>query len=231
MFQNVSKVQQKNKYNLILKTKMGSNVDDLINALVDLTQKEDQLLKQLSKDPTNTYLVGAIESVVVARESIYQLVVDILENDEKSINVSMSVYGDQLSVLRVLERSLNQTKSELNAIQENNVKKLRLIEINEYYGALYTDQTNLMMIIVATSVAVIVTCALSFVAVPKEVVIFFVAIELIIGIYLSYSKYHDISFRDNMNYQEYAWTFDASNVDTSNPGGTNPWAQQPACNC
>ena len=215
------------------------SVDSLITVLGELITKEQDILDAIASQPNsgnNPELAETLTIVISARENIYQTILAILETDEGSFDSSTTVFGDQLATLAVLERSLNDTKTKLNEVQELNVKKLRLIEINDYYGAKYTDQKLLMIYVVWFSIHIILLCIgrKFFPSMMSQNVFIFCSTGslLVFLFYFFLPKYFDISFRDNMNYQEYAWGQynNPSDIDLTNPDGTNPWAAS-TCNC
>ena len=214
-----------------------ASIDTLITALNDLISQESAILTKISEDPNsgNTpELEQALTTIVSTRQTIYEFIVGVLTNDQGTFNSSMSVFGDQLAALKVLEQSLNDTKIQLNAVQENNVKKLRLIEINDYYGSKYSDQRVLMIYVVWFSCHMLALCLGYKFGWMSQFWFLFCSTGtiLVFLLYFFLPKYFDISFRDNMNYQEYAWGQYANpnDIDLSNPNGTNPWANT-TCEC
>lgn len=214
-----------------------ASIDTLITALNDLIIQEQNILEKISEDPNsgNTpELEQALTTIITTRQTIYTFIVNVLTNDQGTFNSSMSVFGDQLAALKVLEQSLNDTKIQLNAVQENNVKKLRLIEINDYYGSKYADQRVLMIYVVWFSFHMLALCLGYKFGWMSQFWFLFCSSGtiLVFLLYFFLPKYFDISFRDNMNYQEYAWGqyVNPNDIDLSNPNGTNPWANT-TCEC
>jgi hypothetical protein len=173
-------------------------------------------------------------------EQIYQTIVGVLETDEGSFNSTVAIFGDQLAALKVMERSLNDTKSKLNEMQQNNINKLRLIEINDYYGAQYEAQRNLMFYVTWLACHIVGLCVVKMFIPPLAAIMFpgplFFPGCIIGSLFVGLTFYiiplaMDIRFRDNMNFQEYAWGEFNSEVDLSNPNGTNPWVTPSTCNC
>jgi len=222
---------------------MGSEtVDHLIGVLNEMIKKEQYILTALSNDPNNTELVEILTTVTTTREQIYQTIVGVLETDEGSFNSTVAIFGDQLAALKVMERSLNDTKSKLNEMQQNNVNKLRLIEINDYYGAQYEAQRNLMFYVTWLACHIVGLCVVKMFIPPLAAIMFpgplFFPGCIIGSLFVGLTFYiiplaMDIRFRDNMNFQEYAWGEfkNPSEVDLSNPNGTNPWVTPSTCNC
>lgn len=214
-----------------------ASIDTLITALNDLIAQEQVILGKISEDPNsgNTpELEQALTTIITTRQTIYEFILGVLTNDQGTFNSSMTVFGDQLAALKVLEQSLNDTKIQLNAVQENNVKKLRLIEINDYYGSKYSDQRVLMIYVFWFSCHMLALCLGYKIGWLTQPVFLFCSAGtvLVFLLYFFLPKYFDISFRDNMNYQEYAWGQYANpnDIDLSNPNGTNPWANT-KCEC
>ena len=134
---------------------------------------------------------------------------------------------EQSSAVEIVEHELNEAKRRLKLIEQEQADKLRLVEINTYYGERYADHTSIMKIIIIICLPIMLLSFLSNKGfLPPTIYAILVIIIAVVGlIYIAKQLLHTMS-RDNMNYQEYNWNFKAGEappVDTSNPSGPNPW--------
>jgi hypothetical protein len=121
----------------------------------------------------------------------------------------------------------------LNAVKQSNTNKLRLIEINDYFGDIYEDQSWIMKIIVIISLTICLLCGLHKIGLPEKVFYLCLAITFVVGSYFLVRKIVDVSYRDNMNYQEYAWqhSSDPNSIVPANATAENPWYAESNVSC
>jgi hypothetical protein len=114
----------------------------------------------------------------------------------------------------------------LEVLEEEKNNKIRLVEINTYYGDKYAEHSQLMKIVIFTLIPVIILAFLNNKGIlPRGIYFILIIIASAIGGYFFWIKFASIITRDNMNYQEYNWQFDPNNVQTAaSSTTTDPWA-------
>jgi hypothetical protein len=81
-----------------------------------------------------------------------------------------------------------------------------------------------MKIIIFTLIPVIIiTFIYSRGFLPNIIYYALLIIISFIGAYYFWNRYASIIMRDNMNYQEYEWSFDAGSMSTGTPSADDPW--------
>ena len=150
-------------------------------------------------------------------------------NKIQSSNISLA---DQSVALLMVENQLNETKRRLQSIQRDKLKKLRLVEINEYYGQKYHDYT---WVVIKTIIVLVIFTLLS-VLVRKDLLslnLYWLLILVvgIIGGIIIIQDLISIWNRDEMNYQEFNWAFDSASAprlksaaDMAMSNNIDPWA-------
>ena len=103
--------------------------------------------------------------------------------------------------------------------------KIRLVEINTYYGDKYAEHSELMKVIIFTLIPVIILGFLNTRGIlPNMIYNILLIIISFIGAYFFWSRFVSIMTRDNMNYQEYNWQFDASKMPKEgSTTSSDPW--------
>jgi hypothetical protein len=203
-------------------TKIKKDIDDL--------QKiEKELLTTLDSNPNltteeRTVLYGKINGVTDMRIRLYQtldsasgMYKDILTGSTEKLELQTEAIG-------IMERELDNTKRRIDALNEDKNNKMRLVEVNEYYGSKYTEQADLMKILIFTLVPVIILTFLKkrvLAAFIPDIVYYLLIIAIFItgGVFFVL-KLGDYMTRDDMNYQEFDWGFDKSGAPKSS--GVNP---------
>jgi len=108
-------------------------------------------------------------------------------------------------------------------LEEKN-NKIRLVEINTYFGDKYAEHSMLMKIIIFTLIPVIILAFLNNKGIlPNTIYYILLVIISVIGGYFFWMRFASIISRDNMNYQEYDWYFDANSAPTGSSSSSDPW--------
>ena len=132
----------------------------------------------------------------------------------------------------ILENELNDEKIKMNLLEKQKYNKLRLVQINTYYGKRFNAHSQLMKTIVFMCIPLIILSVLANKGIlPANIYVFLSGLIIVIGLMLIILQLVDISNRDNMNWDEYNWYFDKSSAPTSNAttsasgetGSNNPW--------
>jgi len=142
-----------------------------------------------------------------------------------SYTQSTNVLADQLQAQQIVDGELGKSLANLGLLKDNKYQKIRQVEINDYYGQKYDNQSQLMKILIYMLVPIIVLAIMNKrLFLPDNLYYILVAIILLVGIVLFLKQLKDILSRDNMNYQELKWNFDPSKAPPSNGKKTpNPW--------
>ena len=128
-------------------------------------------------------------------------------------------------------------RGRLAKLQEAKSNKLRMVEFNSSYAAQYQAQTRILKTIAVWCLPLIVIIVLS----NQELISSGIAnglmsLTILIGGTIVVLMILDSLNRDNMNYNEYNWFFDADNVDTSSSDTdlsdtSNPWVAPVVGSC
>ena len=203
-----------------------------LNSISQLQTQEKELYTSLD-DPGLTseqkqQIINKINEISQMRLNIYSGMQDIYSYYQQNVSSSRNTLGQEVSAIDIIENELNQAKKKLNLIQDEKSNKLRLVEINTYYGKRYNAHTQLMKTIVFTCIPIIILSILANRGIlPPKLYRVLAAIVLIIGVVILGRQLIDMSNRSNMNWDEYEWYFDPSKAPTASTSDTssqNPWA-------
>jgi hypothetical protein len=171
--------------------------------------------------------VDQINKVANMRESLYRS----LDSTQQYYNGTVSsvgrIIGNQINALDVVENQMNESKKRLKAIQEEKNNKLRLVEINTYYGERYENHTGIMKTIVFFCIPIIILSILANANIlPHSVYVLLFIIIVVAGLVVILRKILEALSHDNMNYQEYVWGSSQPTkpyIETGNSVGVDPW--------
>lgn len=201
-----------------------------IQNIYSLMRQEGDLfvsLQAMDKTPEQKeQIINKINQLSQLRLNLHENLKDIYAYYQSNVGAARTTLGQQLFAMGVIEEELNEAKRRLDDIQGKKQNKLRLVQINTYYGSKYNAQKKMLITIV------IVCAVLFFIAflknrigiLPNNLANLLMGITIAVGlIYLAY-KFLDFSNRDNMNFDEYKWRFDKDKAPKDTDATTtNPW--------
>ena len=211
----------------------SQNNDQILNDIQSLQQFEKELFNTLETNTQLTpdkqqQLVAKINQISNMRINLYQTLSSVNQFFENSLSSSVGTLKEQTVAIGIVESELNRAKKRLEILEAEKNNKIRLVEINNYYGDKYAEHSQLMKIIIFTLVPIIIISVLyNKNMLPDIVYKFLLIIITIIGSVYFWRCYSSIIKRDNMNYQEYDWQFNASTASTGTTittTGSDPWA-------
>jgi len=216
--QNFDNLQERNQQVLDNISQLQTQEKQLYDNLDDITLSSEQ--KQ--------QIIARINEISQMRLNMYSSMKDMYTYYQKNVAASRSTLGQEVIAIDILENELNQAKIRLNLLEDQKLSKLRLVEINTYYGKRYNAHSRFMKTIVITCIPVIILSVLAnWGILPSNLYVFLTGIVIVIGVVVMGLELIDMSNRDNMNWDEYNWYFDRSkapsdNVEISSSSG-NPW--------
>jgi hypothetical protein len=209
----------------------------VLNNILQLQTQEKELYDSLDNVSLSSeqkqQIINRINEISQMRINLYAGLKDTYDFYQKNVSASRSTLGQQITAIDVLENQLNETKIKMNLLEDQKYNKLRLVEINTYYGKRYNAHSKLMKTIVIMCLPIIVLAILANRGIlPPKLYAFLTGIVLIIGVVLIGLQLIDMANRDNMNWDEYNWYFDRSKApsDTTIGASVNPWGT-PSVTC
>ncbi len=225
----------------------SNNFDDLqernqqiLNNISQLQKQEKEFYNKLEDVSLTTEqkqtIINNINEISLMRTNLYAGLTDMYSYYQKNVSASSSVLNQSIAAVDVLENELNQSKKRINSIEDQKYNKLRLVEINTYFGKRYNAHSKLMKTIVFICIPVIFLAVLANKGIlPSNIYKLLIVIILVIGTLLIGSQLIDISNRDDMNWDEYNWYFDKSSAPTDTAIGSqntgiqsDPWKSKSA---
>jgi hypothetical protein len=209
---------------------ISQNNEKILDDIQMLQQMEQNLFNNLE---TNTSLTAQQKQDIVEkmnqisnmRINLYQTLSGVNNFFENALSSSIGTLREQSVAIGIVENELNHAKKSLEALESEKNNKIRLVEINDYYGDRYAEHSKLMKIIIFTLVPVIILALLNNKGfLPSKIYFILLIIVCVIGAYFFWRTYFSIFYRDNMNYQEYNWGFNAADaVKGTTSSSPDPW--------
>jgi hypothetical protein len=213
---NFDSLQERNQQVLNNISQLQTQEKELYASLDDVSLSSEQ--KQ--------QIINSINEISQMRMNLYAGLKDMYSYYQQNVAASRTTLGQSVAAVDVLENELNQSKIRMNLIEDQKYNKLRLVEINTYFGKRYNAHSKLMKTIVIICIPVIVLAVLANKGIlPPNIYKLLTVIILVIGAVVIGLQLIDISNRDEMNWDEYNWYFDKKNAPSDTTEGTanNPW--------
>ena len=210
----------------------------VIKNIRDLQKTEEGLFRQLQTGASTQALnasqqqelVNQIKNVSDAR---YNLYLELQQNQtyyQDNVNVSHNILTQETDALEVVERELNRAEKRIGLIREQRNNRLRLVEINRYYGDKYKHHTLILKYVtVVFSLILILTYLYNQGFIPDLIFKTLMVIIGSIGAYFVIKEMWDAYSRDSMMYQQYNWDMlkGQPNIVSGVVGQPNPFQKDP----
>jgi hypothetical protein len=206
-------------------------VEKILGDIQNLQQMETELFNKIEKDSSLTpqqqsAVVDQINKLSTMRSNLYSTLSEINNFYESAMGSSTGTLQQQTAAINIVETELNRSKARLKALQMERNNKIRLVEINTYYGEKYAEHSSLMRIIIFTLIPIIIlTIIYNTGILPSKIYYIIFIIIGFMGAWYFWQTYASIITRDNMNYDAYNWNFNPDTAPKSISGDTtDPWA-------
>lgn len=194
-----------------------------LSTILDLQQLENQLFSNLESISTDTssagvaqqeQLVKQINDLSTTRKNLFSTVNDLYQFAQNNVAESRTELVDKMTVASVMETQLNNMKSMMNELEQIKNNKLRMVQINTYYGKQYQGQTDLMKLIIKICILVILLITLSKLNIlPSGLMNVVIVLVIGVGAFIVFRKISDLSSRDKMDFDRYETpTMDSKNL-------------------
>jgi hypothetical protein len=210
---------------------MEDNNSNILNDIQSLQTIEKQLFNNLEENTGLTTeqqhkIIEKINDISKMRINLYQTLSGVNNFFQNALTSTKGTLVEQTAAIDIVEKELNNSKKQLRVLEEEKNNKIRIVEINDYYGQKYEEHSYLMKILVIMLVPILILSILLQKGILPEPIFYIlvVIIAIIGGVFLS-KTLSSILIRDNMNYQAYNWAFDHSSAPTTTSiTETDPWA-------
>jgi hypothetical protein len=205
------------------------NNDQLLNDIQNLQQIEQQLFTSLETNPNlqskeQQKIIEKMNKISNMRINLYQTLSNINNYYGNALGSSLGTLKEQTAAIGIVENELNRAKKNLKSLELEKNNKIRLVEINNYYGEKYSEHASLMKIIIFTLLPIIVISVLNNKGIlPNKLYYILLVIITVIGAIYFWYRYASIIMRDNMHYQEYDWYFNAAKAPQGKISTNDPW--------
>jgi hypothetical protein len=209
---------------------ISQNNEQILNDIQSLQKMEQDLFSSLESNTSLTTqqqqkVIEKINQISNMRINLYKTLSGVNNFYGTALQSSAGTLKEQTAAIGIVESELNKSKQRLQLLEAERNNKIRLVEINDYYGDKYAEHSQLMKIIIFTLVPIIILAILNNKGIlPNTIYNILIVIISFIGAYFIWRRYASIIMRDNMNYQEYDFYFDPDAAPSgSTTDSSDPW--------
>ena len=216
-----------------------SNITDLQTIEMQLYERLDNT--QLTQEQRSS-IINKINEIAQTRMTLYQGIGNMASSYQQNLATSNNALSEQMLANDIIENELNEAKRRLNLLEEQKYNKLRLVEINTYYGKQYNAYKDVAKNIVYVCILVLIVVILGKKEIiPGNIYIALNVLIISIGAIIIGRQIIKLSNKDNMNFDEYNWYFNKAEApapttlsdptsSSSSSSSSNPWTM-PTITC
>jgi hypothetical protein len=233
-----------NKKVEIIEQNTEESHDQILNDIGYLQESIKETYHQLISGISNGTLSKDDEKILQDRIINYQAILvslfKILDSNynlyQNAITSTESTMKEQLFSIEIVNEELNNLAKKVKSLNEDNNSKLRMIEINRYYGEKYDDHATFMKhLVIFLLILLILYILKKKYLIPSNIYYILIFFVLLFGFIVLGRYFYRMVFRNNMNYEEYTFPLDdmigvnSTNVPTI-VSTLNPWLNTSSCN-
>ena len=207
--------------------------EQTLHNIEQLQAMEKELYSKLEVDAANNTInshlskadqdatIKKINELSQLRIGLFKTLSNTYDSLQNSVANSRVNLVDQLTAVGIVESELNNAKSQLNQLKNIKNNKMRMVEINTYYGKQYRAQSSAIKKLIFICLPVLVLAILKKKGlippfIPDSVVYLIAGLILLFGGVSFIRTLFDIYSRDNMNFDEYNWNFNPKTANSGN---------------
>lgn len=206
-----------------------SNISDLQTVEMKLYESLDN--NKLTQE-ARSRIIDKINEIAQTRMNLYQGISNMASSYQQNLATSNNTLQEQMLAIDIVENELNVAKRRLNLLEDEKYNKLRLVEINTYYGKQYNAYKDVAKNIVYLCILVLIIVILGKKGIlPPNIYVTLNGLVIVVGVVIIGKQIIKLSNKDNMNFDEYDWYFNKSQAPVDTTGGltgtgsssSNPW--------
>lgn len=204
---------------------MSARQQGIINNIARIQAIEKQLLNKLNDAmdaEQRSEIVAQINDLAKARGDLYNNMNDFSSQLEMVASERRNALVQNSVAVNVIRNQIANSSNTLDGLQQEKSNKMRLVEINNYYGKKYEFQTDIMKIIILTCVPVLViSILLKKGFIPNLIATGLIILIVAAGVITVARKVMDLNRRNNFNFDQYDHPFNPYAVSVTKKETTN----------
>jgi hypothetical protein len=170
-------------------------------------------------------LMNELKNLSNIKINLYDSIKDIYDISVDTMTYTKQTVKEQLAAIKIVEKELQHSAKRINELNDNNINKMRMIEINKYYEDKYNNHAGFVKYLIIFIVILLFIYILNKrLLINDNIYKILLFIVILIGIIILSRYYYKMMFRSNMEYQEYVFPY-ANVVGSTGKDSDiiNPW--------
>jgi hypothetical protein len=127
-------------------------------------------------------------------------------------------YKETQNAMNAIQLEIEASKNKIAMLDQEKYNRLRLIEINNYYGLQYKNNRKIILFVIGVSVFFLITIILKNKGILSTNIFYYINIVVfVVSIIIFLGMIRNAYRRNNMNFEEYDFDFDGVGASASNP--------------
>jgi hypothetical protein len=188
----------------------------------------DKLNYQTLTNEEQQSIMNELLQLSTIKGNLYKTINNLYDTYKNQLGTTTQAVADQMTSIIFVENELSEMSIKMQKLYDDNNSKIRLIEINRYYGEKYDDHAGFMKYLIIFTIFYLLIYFLKKKYIINEnvysilqFIIIFIAI-IIMGRY-----FYRMVFRNNMEYNQLqfplAKMLNNNNYSTSSSNTNDPW--------
>ena len=206
------------------------NSQESLQEIAEISKIIQDLYKQLEQTLSNPNIttnesdniIRNIETLSNVKKILVDNYIRTNRNAQQSTIAQEIAYNETQQAMKAIQLEIETSKNKIAMLDQEKYNRLRLIEINNYYGLQYKNNKRIILFVIGVSILFLITIILKNKGVISpnvfyyiNIVVFVVAIIIFIGLL------RNAYMRNNMNYEEYDFPFNYGSVVSDYPVSTS----------
>ena len=167
------------------------------------TELETGIGNNILTTDQQTILMTRISEISAIRINLYKQLNNTYGFFKDNLSSTQNTMREQLLAINIVEEELKNTALKLETLNDENTEKIRMIEINRYYGEKYNYQTGFIKYFILFSILIFIVILLkNKYVISNGVYSVLLFIVILITFIVMGRYYYTMLFRNNMDYQE-----------------------------
>jgi len=216
---------------------IGKNYEEMtLSQLSDIshiqsleTSLYDRLNSETLSNEQKKLIMSELLQLSTIKGNLYKTMNNLYDTYRNQVGTTTQAVADQMSSITIVENELKEMSKKMQNLYDDNNSKIRLIEINRYYGEKYDDHAGFMKYLIIFTVFYLLLYLLKKKFLIKDNVYSILKFIIVfIGIIVLGRYFYRMVFRNNMEYNEFdfplANILGTNNSTVSSSNDTDPWA-------
>ena len=215
-------------------TDIQNSNDAILNSITKLTDLKTNITNNISilratgsTGPVSTVISDLTSQLITIDEAQGRLQNQIQQVNtfyDNGLLATSQIEDNQQNATDIIASETDINNKRLESVNNEQNNKMRLVEINSYYGKKYNEQNQIMKIVIIVCVVVLILWFVDskeYLPIPSFIFTILISLSITIGIFVIFYKCYYLIIRNNIDFDQIDFDIPISKlpkIDTTLPG-------------